>query len=93
MTGFWKIDQTIMLGLFHFTAPANAYTHTLPIYSVITSNWSAFLAQVLPTLKSEKMGAMEALHGRHRSEICPRDSETSLSPSKHVWAYGWHFLD
>ena len=27
------------------------------------------------------------------SEIDPSDSETSLRPSRHVWAYGWHFLD
>ena len=36
---------------------------------------------------------MGLLHGRHGSEIYSSDSETSLRPSRHVWAYGWHFLD
>ena len=30
MTEFWKTDQTVTLGLFHFICP-NSYTHTLPI--------------------------------------------------------------
>ena len=30
---FWKTNQTVTLGLFHFTGPANAYTHTLSICS------------------------------------------------------------
>ena len=32
-------------------------------------------------------------HSQSGSEIRPGDRETSLSPSKHVWAHGWHFLD
>ena len=43
VTGFWKTDQIVTLGLFHFigpanghTHPANGHTHTLHIHSVIT---------------------------------------------------------
>ena len=28
VTGFWKTDQNVSLGLFHFIAPANSYTPT-----------------------------------------------------------------
>ena len=38
MIGFWKIDQSITLDLFHFICPANSYTHTLPVYSGIFSS-------------------------------------------------------
>ena len=31
VTGFWKTDRNVTLGLFHFIGPANAYTHTLHI--------------------------------------------------------------
>ena len=34
--GFQKIDQSVTLGLFHFTGPANSYTHTLPIHNGTT---------------------------------------------------------
>ena len=30
---FWKTNQVVTLGLFHFTGPANAYKHTLSIHS------------------------------------------------------------
>ena len=30
------------------------------------------------------------IHGRYGSEIHPCNGETSLRPSKHVWAYSWH---
>ena len=36
VTGFWKTNQIVTLGLFRFIDPANGYTHTLPIHSVIT---------------------------------------------------------
>ena len=36
VTGFWNTKQIVTLGLFHFTGPANGYTHTLPIHSAIT---------------------------------------------------------
>ena len=45
VTGFWKTDQIVTLGLFHFIGPANGYTCTLHIHSAITRlvDWSAFL--------------------------------------------------
>ena len=36
VTGIWKTDQIVTLGLLHFTGPANSYTHALPIHSAIT---------------------------------------------------------
>ena len=36
VTGFWKTDQIITLGLFHFIGPANGYTCTLHIYRAVT---------------------------------------------------------
>ena len=36
MTGFWKTNQIVTLGLFHFIGPANSYTCTLHIHSAIT---------------------------------------------------------
>ena len=37
VTILWKTDQTVTLDPFHLIAPANSYTHTLPMHSVITS--------------------------------------------------------
>ena len=34
--GFWKTDQIVTLGLFHFIGRANGYTCTLHIHSAIT---------------------------------------------------------
>ena len=36
VTGFWKTDQIVTLGLFHFIGPANGYTCTLHIHGAIT---------------------------------------------------------
>ena len=36
VTGFWKTDQIVTLGLFHFIGPANGYAHTLHIHNAIT---------------------------------------------------------
>ena len=36
VTVFWKTDQIVTQGLFHYIGPANSYTHTLPIHSAIT---------------------------------------------------------
>ena len=33
VTGFWKTDQLVTLGLFHFIGQANSYTHTLYTHS------------------------------------------------------------
>ena len=37
VTGFWKTDRILTLGLFHFTGTANGYTCTLHIHSANTS--------------------------------------------------------
>ena len=34
VTGFWKTDQIVTLGLFHFIGQTNGYTRTLHIHSV-----------------------------------------------------------
>ena len=36
VTGFWKTNQIVTLGLFHFIGPENGYTHKLHIHGVIT---------------------------------------------------------
>ena len=36
VTGFWKTDQIVTLGLFLFIGPANGHTRTLHIHSAIT---------------------------------------------------------
>ena len=36
MDHFWKTDQIVKLGLFHFFGPANGHTHTFHIHSTIT---------------------------------------------------------
>ena len=36
VTGLWKTDQFVTLGLFHFIGAANGYTCTQPIHSAIT---------------------------------------------------------
>ena len=52
VTGFWKTDRIVTLGLFHFIGPANGYTHTLHIQLPLSGlvDWSAFLERLLPTL-------------------------------------------
>ena len=35
VTGFWKTDRIVTLGLFHLIGPANGYTYTLHIHSAI----------------------------------------------------------
>ena len=48
VTGFWKTDQDVTLGLFHFIGPAkqlHSYIH-YPWALLILVDWSAFLEQV-----------------------------------------------
>ena len=77
----------------HLMATLVYYTYTVQLPGLV--DWSAFLEQVLLTCKcmTETMGPVGALHGRHGFEIHPSDGEMSLTPFKHVWAYGWHFWD
>ena len=52
VTGFWKTDQTVILGLFHFTGPIIAtlmhYPFTVPLQGL--TDWSAFLEPVFLTM-------------------------------------------
>ena len=98
VTGFWKTDQIVTLGLFQFIGPPNGYTHTLHIHSAITRvgylvcfSGASFADPVNSWLR--QWDPWRVLYGRHGSEIHPSDSEKSLRPSKHVLSYGWHFLE
>ena len=55
VTGFWKTDQDVTLGLFHLIGPAkqlHSYiTHLLWALLVLV-DWSAFLEQVFPAMLS-----------------------------------------
>ena len=80
----------------HFIGPANGYSCTLHIHRAITSlDWlvwfcrASFADSVNSILRQWDPWRM--LHGRHGSKMHPRDRKMSLTPSKHVWAYGWHF--
>ena len=60
------------------------------------ADWSVFLEQVLPTMlihdcNDRTLGGhyME----RHVPDIHLSGSEASFSSCKHVWAYGWHYLE
>ena len=94
----WILENRpiVTLRLFHFTGPANGYTHTLPNHSAITITrldcLVCFSRVSFPTM-TNSWDPWSSLHGRHRSEIHPSDSKTSIRPSEGVWAYGWHFLD
>ena len=37
VTGYWKTDQNVTLGPFHFIGPADRYTHTLPMHCCINT--------------------------------------------------------
>ena len=98
VTGFWKTDQIVILGLFHFIGPANGHTRILHIHSAITRlgglvcfSRVSFADHVNSWLR--QWDPWGALHGRHGFEIHPSVGETSPTPFKHVWAYGWHFWD
>ena len=50
VTGFWKTNPIVALGLFHFIGAANSYIHKLPFIVPLSglADWSDFLEQVLP---------------------------------------------
>ena len=50
VTGFWKTDQIVTLGLFHFIGTANGHTRKLHIQLPGLGDWCAFLERVLLTL-------------------------------------------
>ena len=52
VTGFWKANHIVTLGLFHFIGPANGYTCTLHIHSaIIRFGWLVCFSRVnFPTM-------------------------------------------
>ena len=98
VTGFWKTDRNVTLGLFHFIGPANTYTHTLHIRTaIIRLGWLVCFSRVtFADPVNSRLGQWDpwrALHGRHGCEIHLRDGGTSITPFKRVWAYDWPFWD
>ena len=98
VTGFWKTDRNVTLGLFHFIGPANAYTHTLHIRTaIIRLGWLVCFSRVtFADPVNSWLGQWDpwrALHGRHGCEIHLMDGETSITPFKRVWTYDWLFWD
>ena len=65
VTGLWKTDCDITLGLFHFIAPANIHTHTLPAHCCIVG----FANHVKSRLG--QWGSWRALDGTYGSDIHP----------------------
>ena len=95
LTGFWRTDQIVTLGLFHFIGPADDYFCTLHIHSAITRlDWLVcFSRATFADPVNSQLRQWDQWKTRYGSEIHPSDREMSLMPSKHVWAYGWHFWD
>ena len=93
MTGFWKTDQIVTLGLFHFIGPANGYTCTLHIHSAITRlGWLVCFsrASFADPLNSwlRQLDPWRALCGRHGCNVYPNDRETSvdaIQPCLGLW--------
>ena len=74
VTGFWKTDRNVTLGLFHFIDPANAYTHTLHIRTaIIRFGWLVCFSRVtFADPVNSLLGQWDpwrAPHGRHGCEI------------------------
>ena len=88
VTGYWKSDQIVALGLFHFSGPPNCYTHTLPIHSAITRlGWLVCFSRANftnPVNSRQTIGPMEGTTWRHGSEIDPSSSEKYLRLSERV---------
>ena len=89
VTGFWKTDRIVTLGLFHFIGPANGYTGTctLHIHSAITGlGWLVCFSRVsfVDPVNSwlRQWDPCRVLDGRHGSEIHPSHRETSVNTSQ-----------
>ena len=83
VTGFWKTNRIVTLGLFHFIGPANGYTCTLHMHSTITRlGWLVCFSTVSFTdpVNSwlRQWDPWKALHGRHGCEIHPSNREMSV---------------
>ena len=81
VTGFWKTDRIVILGLFHFIGPANAYTCTLHIHSPVTGlGWLFWFSRVSFAYPVNswlrQWDPWRALHGRHGCEIHARRINT-----------------
>ena len=94
---FGKLIE-IILGIFHFIVPANSHTYTPPTHSGITRlsqlvcfSRANFVNHVKVIAKT--IGLWRAVDGRYGSEINPSGCETSIRPSRPIWAYNWHFLN
>ena len=84
VTGFWKTDQIVTLGLFHFIGSANGYTCTLHINSVITGlGWLVCFSRATfadpVNLWLRQWDPWRAPHGRHECEIHPSNRKTSTN--------------
>ena len=84
VTGFWKTNRIVTLGLFHFIGLADGYSCTLHIHSAIARlgglvcfSRASFADPVSSWLR--QWDPWRALHGRHGSEIHPSDRERSVS--------------
>ena len=87
VSGFWKTDHNVTLGLFHFIGPAYSYTHILPVHSGIISLTKLVcfsIASVADHANSQlrQWHPWRALNGRYEDEIHPSVIETSFRPSK-----------
>ena len=80
VTGFWKTDRIVTLGL----SPANGYTCTLHIHTAITGlGWLVYFSRASfinhVNLWLRQWDPWRVLHGRHGSEIHLSDREMSVN--------------
>ena len=73
VTGFWKTNQNVTLGLFHFIAPAKSHIHPLPVHSCITSlSWLICISvQVLKSRLRRQWCPWRALDEGYGSDMHP----------------------
>ena len=89
VTGFWKTDRNVTLGLLHFLGPANSHTHTLSMHCcntrlscLVCFSRVDFADHVKSQLR--QWDPWRALDGRYGSDIHVCVSETPLRPSRLV---------
>ena len=76
VTGYWKTNQNVTLGLFHFVGPGNRHTHTLPVHCCINRlSWlvcfsrAGFVNHVKSQLR--QWGPWRELDGGYGCDIHP----------------------
>ena len=89
MTGFWRTDRNVSLYLFHLLTQliiiATLIHYLCTVALTGLAGWSTFLEQIFkPQLRLWDL--WRAPDGRYRLDIHPSVSETSLRPSRLVWA-------